>query len=30
MKMELSILSFKNTQNQSKKKAPSASGEEVN
>lgn len=28
--MELSILSFKNTQNQSKKKAPTASGDEVN
>lgn len=30
MKMELSILSFKNPQNQSKKKALTASGKEVN
>lgn len=30
MKMELSILNFKNTQNQSKKKAPTASREEMN
>lgn len=30
MKMELTILSLKNPQNQSKKKAPTASGEEVN
>lgn len=30
MMMKLSILSFKNPQNRSKKKAPTARGEEVN